>query len=235
MGKQEIAFNSALSKKESILVLLYLPVHLFILPNIAGYLLNKGIIGEPEANLLIYVVGALYMLAVGWKFLRRDFDPFLDNLFYCIAAIGISYGLMFIFNLLVNTLLMNFLPYENPNNAAIVGIADQEYGKTAALAIFLAPILEEMLFRAGIFGCIRKRSRILAYIVSVLAFSIYHIWAFALENPSYWIYIVQYIPVSYLLCRVYEKCGSIWSSIGFHMLVNAISIKVLVMAQEMLA
>ncbi len=235
MEKTRLSFESALSKKEAIAVLLYFPMHLLLLPNLFGLLFVKGYVSEAVANLLMYVTGAVYMAGFGWKFLRREFDPFLDNILYSLKEICISYGLMLVFNMLVNGVLFQLLPEENPNNAAIMGIAAQEYGKTAALAIFLAPIVEEMLFRAGIFGVLRKHSRIAAYAVSALAFSVYHIWGFAIADPSYWIYIVQYIPVSILLCRVYEKCNSIWSSIGFHMLVNAIAIKSLMMMQELLA
>jgi membrane protease YdiL (CAAX protease family) len=39
--------------------------------------------------------------------------------------------------------------------------------------------------------------------------------------------MVQYIPVSILLCYVYERCNTVWGSIFFHMLVNYISINAL--------
>ena len=234
MGKKLLPFDSALSKKQSIAVLAYLPLHLIVLPNLLAAIMLKGYIGEADANLLLYAIGAVYMLVFCWKFLRRDFDPLMDNLLHILVEICISYGLMFVFNLIVNGLLFKLFPLDNPNNAAIIGIASQEYGKTAALAIFLAPIVEELLFRAGIFGVLRRYNRLLGYTVSVLAFAAYHIWPFAINDSSYWVYMIQYIPVSCLLCRVYERCNSIWGSIGFHMMVNAISIKTLMMLQELM-
>ena len=103
-------------------------------------------------------------------------------------------------------------------------MAGIEYGKTAALAIFLAPLVEEPIFRGAVFGGLYRYSRPLAYAASMLLFSLYHIWGYALMDPLYWIYLLQYLPVSWLLCRCYERCDSIWGSIFFHMTVNAVSI-----------
>ena len=41
------------------------------------------------------------------------------------------------------------------------------------------------------------------------------------------IYMSPYVPVSLLLCRVYERTNSIWGSIFFHMLVNYIAMNAL--------
>lgn len=230
---KEIEFNSALTKKEAIATLLYLPVHMFLLPLIMPFFMYKGIISETWANLLVYIIGVCYIVSFCWRFLRRDFDPFIDNFMHCVLQVCLCYGLMILMNMVVNLLLFKLDPMENPNNAAVMGLASMEYGKTAAMAVFMAPVLEEILFRAGVFGVLRKYSRIGAYIVSILVFSAYHVWGYAIGNPSYWIYIVQYIPVSYLLCRAYEKCGSIWGSISLHMVINAISVNLMYSLQQM--
>ena len=43
----------------------------------------------------------------------------------------------------------------------------------------------------------------------------------------YLLYMLQYIPVSFLLCRCYERTESIWCSIFFHMLVNGVALNAL--------
>ena len=136
---------------------------------------------------------------------------------------------MIAFNLLLSSLLMLLLPSEstNPNNAAVMEMAGSEYGKTAALAIFLAPMVEEPIFRGAVFSLLREKSRVLAYVVSMLLFSVYHVWGYALREPIYWLYLLQYLPVSWLLCRCYERCDSIWGSIFLHMTINAVSLSAL--------
>jgi membrane protease YdiL (CAAX protease family) len=54
-----------------------------------------------------------------------------------------------------------------------------------------------------------------------------HVAPYALIQPLYWFFILQYIPASLLLARCYERTNSIWCSIFFHMLVNGVSISAL--------
>ena len=89
-------------------------------------------------------------------------------------------------------------------------------------------------FRAGLFGTLRRRSRLLAYLLSMAAFSIYHVWGYAMSDPTSWFYLLQYLPASYLLCRCYEYCDSIWGSMFFHMLTNYVSIQALSLLEELL-
>ena len=227
-------FTSRLGKVESIAVLSYLPVHLVFLPLAFVALMQREIVNELGANLGIYLIGALFMLGLCFKFLRRDFDALCDRPFQIIAEIIGSYGVMLCCNLLFG-IFLNFVSAEvNPNNQAVTDMAVKSYGPVAAMAVYLAPIVEEMLFRAGVFGTLRRYNRAAAYVVGILSFSVYHVWSFAVLEPSYWLYVLQYIPVTFLLCRLYESTNSIWSSIFFHMLVNGISIKVLTAAQQLL-
>ena len=188
-----------------------------------------------QLNLVVYCVGAAYMLLTQWRFLRRDFDPLCDRPGWILVNICVCYGAMLLFNMaLVGLLSLMVDTANNPNNAAIMDMAGTDAGKVSALAVFLAPFVEELIFRGAVFGSLRHRSRILAYVVSILLFSAYHVWGFALNDPTIWIYVLQYVPVSYLLCRCYERTDTIWGSIFFHMLVNAISLRALTLLQELM-
>ena len=74
----------------------------------------------------------------------------------------------------------------------------------------------------------RRRGRLAAYAVSVLLFCFYHVWQYVLLDWRYLLQMINYIPVSVALCYSYEKSGTIWVPIAFHMLVNAISMSALV-------
>lgn len=229
-----MVFTSALSRGESMAVLLYLPLHLWLLPLLLGSLIRQGIMNETAGNMGLYLIGFVYMLGLCWRFLRRDFDALCDRPIQVVAEIIGSYGVMLCCNIFFSIFAGAFLTETNPNNEAVSAMAVSSYGPTAAMAVYMAPIVEELLFRAGIFGTLRRYSRKAAYIVAVLGFSVYHVWGFALADPIYWVYLIQYIPVSYLLCRSYESTNSIWTPIFFHMLVNGVSLKMLTMLQEML-
>ncbi|MCR5138186.1 MAG: CPBP family intramembrane metalloprotease [Oscillospiraceae bacterium] len=221
-------FGSRMTRGETAAVLLYFPLHLWLLPLLLLGLPQTRGLSETDINLAVYGFAFLYMLVFAGRFLRRDFDPLCDHFGYCLLQVVISYGMMLAFNMILNVVLQTALPAENPNNAAVADMAGAEYGKTAAMSIFLAPVAEELMFRGAVFGGLRRYSRPLAYAASMLLFSLYHVWGFALLNPVYWIFLLQYLPVSWLLCRCYERCGSIWGSILFHALINAVSVRVLV-------
>ena len=215
-----------LTKKERILLLAYFPVHLAVLPLLLGLLYKRGVMNESLANFWIYVAGALYMFLALGRFLRREFDPFCDNILRCALQIGGSYLAVLAFNSLFAVLVMlvtGEFTVGNPNNETIIDLAEESPGAIRAMGIFLAPIVEELLFRAGLFGTIRKKSRALAYIASILAFSVYHVWTYIITEPRNAVYLIQYVPVSWLLARCYEKSRTIWTPIFLHMLINAVS------------
>ncbi len=232
----QAGFTSCMTRGERVAALLYLPVHLGLLPWLICSLPQTAELSDLEVNLIVYSCGAAYMLFFVGRWLRRDFDPLCDRPMYCLMEIVVCYGLMLAFNMMLNSVLIMVLPEEsaNPNNTAVLEMAGKEYGKTAAMAVFLAPLVEEPIFRGGVFGLLRPRNRTLAYAVSMLLFAIYHVWGFALADPVYWVYLLQYLPVSYLLCRCYEHCNSIWGSIFLHMTINAVSISVLSSLENLL-
>ena len=217
------AFTSRMNRGEMIAVLAYLPLHMWLIPTILQAIPVTRSLSEATMNLIAYAFATVYMLAVAGRFLRRDFDPLCDHLSYCITEILINYGMMLAFNLILNGIFSLLQTGENPNNAMVFELADFEYGKVAAAAMFLAPIVEELIFRAGIFSLLRDRNRVLAYAVSMLLFSLYHVWSYALQDPVYWLFLLQYLPVSWLLCRCYEHCNSMWGSIFLHMVINGVA------------
>ena len=219
-------FTSRLTKGETIAALVWIPVHIIILPNILGLLNRAGRIDVTTANLVLYAAGMLYMFILLGRFLRREFDPLCDRPFFCLLQVAGSYVAMLFFNAAFAAILLLISGEDiiaNPNNQAVTGLAESSPGIINATGIFLAPVVEEMMFRAGIFGTIRRKKRVLAYIVSMLAFGIYHVWAYLPENPLYLLFIIQYLPVSWLLCRCYEKTNTIWTPVFLHMLINAVS------------
>lgn len=219
-------FKSRMTKGEAIAALVYLPIHAALLP-LALVLLLISRMDAATINFIAYIIGAVYMLIFEWRFLRRDFDTLCDRPVDCLVQVMICYGIMLGLNLCVGGVLGLIELVDNPNNAAVVDMADVKMGATSAMAIFLAPIVEELMFRGAVFGLLRRYNRVLAYAVSILLFSGYHIWSYAIEDPINLIYILQYLPASYALCRCYERTESIWSSIFMHMLTNAVAIKAL--------
>ena len=228
-------FPSRMSAAQSILGWCYLPVHIVVIPLLAGLLVyfSPESMDETTVNVVYYFIGLGFTLFVMGSWLRRDFDTLLDNWSRCLLCALFAYGVYWALSFVTAALLLwREGDVLNPNNEAIMELSDGGYGPLRGLAIFIAPLVEETLFRGVVFGTLRRRGwRIPAYVISIVLFSIYHIWQYVLAyaDPSLFIYALQYIPVSAALAWLYDRSGTIWSSIFFHMIINLIAFQVLSM------
>ena len=216
-----------LSRFETAAALIYLPVHLLLVPLLLRRPYADGLLSAGMVNFICYAAGAVYMLLFLGKYLRRDFDPLCERPFFCLIQVAGSYIATIAFNSIVAVLLYAVVSAYNPNTEVLAETAIEEFGVTAAAAVFLAPIVEELIFRAGIFGAFGPKRKGAAYVVSIVCFSLYHVAGYIGENPLYALYALQYVPVSWLLCRCYEKTDTIWTPIFLHMLINGISMGIL--------
>ena len=223
MPEKQSRFSSTMTARERIAALAYIPVHVYLLPRLLGALPFLRTLDSATIHVIYYVVGAAYMLALLWRFWRREFDALCDYGPGVLLEIAKAYGTLLLCNLVINLALLAIERTDNPNNAAIFSMAGENLNRTAAIAVFLAPLVEEPMFRGGVFGLVRKYSRIAAYGASMLLFAVYHVWSFAAKDPTAWLYVLQYLPAGFLLARVYEKTDSIWTGIFLHMTVNGVS------------
>lgn len=219
--------KSLMTRWEAVAVWLYIPIHFVLLPMPLAGLMTDGTLTEAMANLILYAVGFVYMLVFLGRFLRRDFDNVCDAPLATVYGVALSFVTLFAANVVMGLLLSAFGFGENPNNGAVAQIAAVDRGTMTAAAVFLAPVVEELIFRAGIFGTLRRFNVKLAYIISILLFSLYHVVGYTALDTSAWVYAVQYIPATVILCRCYERHESIWPPIFLHMLINGLSMSVL--------
>ena len=221
-------FKNCMTRTQSTLGWIYLPVHIVVLPlllNILNGVMEKPMTGG-EINAVYYLFSTAVILAVMLRYLRRSFDVLLDCRRGCVMTVLMMVLSNYAMSLFMSLLLMLLgLLQENATTEMIAVAQGRDYAMLKAVGIFLAPIAEEVLFRGVVFGSLRKRSRTLAYIASTVLFSIYHVWQFAVRSgePMYLLAALQYIPISYVLAWGYERSGTIWTTIFFHMGYNAFS------------
>lgn len=176
-----------------------------------------------EANVVYYALSALLLLLLLWSYLKNGFFLLLDwlpeNLFaFCTGLFG-----FFVLSLLVRLIP---LPLENP----IFMDYPQQFAlspaATVVLVVVLIPLVEEPLFRGLLFGSVRRYSRPLAYLLSVLCFSFYCVyqWAVSYGDPRYLLLLVRYLPMAAAFTWCYDNGGSIWSAIALHMAVSGVTL-----------
>ena len=199
-------FTSRLSKPQAIAVLIWLPLHIIVLPALLYPLVLRGLIGGVTANLLIYALGAVYMLLLLRRFFRRDFDALCDHPLRVLLLVVGAYWASRFGEVLVALLLEAMsVTGSNENNEAVIQMAKDRIGPTAAMAVILAPIVEETCFRGAIFGrAASSQKPLLAYAVSISAFCLYHVWQSAFTTRCSFS-ILLYLPSSLALAYVYER------------------------------
>ena len=226
-------FTDTMPKSRRIAGFVYLPFHIFVIPLFLGILAAylPGGLSDVTANLVYYGMGFVFCLICMWKYLRAAFDVLLDNLATNIFAMFLAYLINLLLSYLTAGILFAVLgdALVNPNNEAVTDIASRSAQTVLGIAVFIAPVVEEILFRGLLFGSLAQKHRRLAYILSIALFAFYHVWQYALGSMDWklLIYMVEYIPAGYALAWLYEKTNSIWVPIFLHMLINAISMMVL--------
>jgi len=222
-------------KREVLFGLAYLPLHMFLigelLANIlwlANMLIPSLSLSLTDLNLLYLLTGTVFLMLAMQDYLKASFSRFLafgsKNLYVFLAG----YGMRLVLTLPIAIVMLFLLPQDlpNPNQEAIVSILNYHRLPTAFLAVVLAPIVEELLFRGAIFAPLHKRNRWLAYAVSSLSFALLHIISALLFrfDPTLFLTMLLYIPAGIALCWSYEKSGNIWTAIFLHALMNLLAI-----------
>ena len=235
----EIPFENRMSRTQTVLGWIYVAMHVAILPKLLDLYVavSPRPITDAGYNMLYYGVGIAFVLLVMLGFLRRDFDVLADNFRLCVFCIMLALIIQYAMSTAAALILMLLQSdtLENPNNANVMEMAQGNYGVIKALTIFIAPIVEEVLFRGVVFGSIRPKSRGWAYAVSVGLFAAYHVTSYFFLDGDWrqLIYIIQYIPASVALAWAYEHSGSLWTVILYHMGNNALSFAVLNFAERL--
>lgn len=153
---------------------------------------------------------------------RKLGENFAESLKTLIIGLVALYGLNELVYRLTHALVHN---RTNLNDVSISAQIHTAPRMTLLIVIFLAPFVEEVLFRGLVFGNLKSHSRILAYTVSCLLFALIHVWQFAVEkrDVTYFWLMVQYLVPGLVLAWTYDRSETLWTSIGLHAAVNALS------------
>lgn len=89
--------------------------------------------------------------------------------------------------------------------------------------VILPPIAEETVFRGFIFTGIRtKSSFLISAIITSILFALGHL-QIGQGSPLLWVAGIDTFVLSFVLCYIREKTGSIWPTIGIHMVKNFVA------------
>ena len=209
-----------------VLYLLLLPLAAGPLLRLAGDLLGRRLTGNLGSVIYYYGLFAVTVILFH-SLLAKTTRRFLDHPLPALktAAVGLvaHYGRCELASRL-GRLLVDRGP--NLNDSAISTHIGSAPHMTLLIVIFLAPFVEETLFRGLVFGGLKERSRLLAYGASCALFALLHVWQFALagRDPAYFLLMVQYLIPGLVLAWAYEHSGTLWASVALHAGINALSV-----------
>lgn len=209
------------------LLFLYFVIYMLILPVMFSVAAIKN---NPESTYLplvyqsgIYISTLLPALYLAYPLLKneRHFNG-LKAIQTALFGIFLAFGL----NLIFSIIMFNIGgPASSENQNALNQISLENPMLYAVTVGFLAPMLEEIIFRGVIFKGMRfKYGFLIALFISSLLFGFVHVSAsFFTGNLTDTIYLFLYGGLGCLLAWSYEVNQSIWACIIFHSLYNLLA------------
>ncbi|MDD3347782.1 type II CAAX endopeptidase family protein [Oscillibacter sp.] len=226
-------FTTYMTPGEQIAGVIFFVIYLLVLPfatsplfRLAARLLGVTISPALQNAIYYYVLFAVTVI-IFHGFLGRTTRHLADHLggacrTFLVGLIAL-YGLNELVYRLTRLLVGN---HTNLNDTAISAQIDTAPHMTLLIVVFLAPFVEEVLFRGLVFGNLKEKSRLVAYVVSCLLFALLHVWQFAVvkQDATYFLLMIQYLVPGLVLAWVYEHSGTLWTAVALHAATNALSV-----------
>ena len=210
----------------------YFLFYLMVLPSMLELLFSllswdyNSTQGHLRLSLLYHGINFLAMLLIFHRFLGKSLAAVKKRFWGFVQAVILGWVLYQAATSSIMLLCRLVKPdLQNLNNAFFADQARTNFPLTAIATVFLAPPVEECLFRGLLFSTIHQKSRFLAFAVSALAFALVHVSGYL----SYYgalgslLLLLQSLPAGLALGWAYEKADTILAPMVIHMVINAIS------------
>lgn len=215
------------TSNESVFGLIYYLLQLLVIPAILGVI--NMLIGNPlsEAviNILFFAMNFAAVLIIFRKFLTSNFRTLLAYPWHVLRHAGIG-ALIYVAGNVAFSLVVTLVDpgFANVNDAAIMEMVQGNFGLMTLGTVILVPVAEECFYRGLIFRNIYDNYPVLAYIVSMVLFSLAHVLGYVLfvDFGTLVLCFFQYLPAGFALAWAYRHSGSIFSSVLIHMSVNQV-------------
>lgn len=177
-------------------------------------------------NTVYFGINFLAVALIFRQFLLHSLKHTLKHILKTVFATAMGLVIYLSLMKIVTKLTLDFQPsFQNINDVGIKLIRNANPLLTAIGTILLVPLAEEVLHRGLIFGVVHTRNRLLAYVISILAFCSIHVMGYVGLKPpmSILLSFIQYIPAGLILALLYGFTGSIFAPILMHTAVNILA------------
>lgn len=181
---------------------------------------------DASLNGAYYVVNFVVTAVLFRRFLADSLPLAAHNFLRFLKSVFLGFACYEILQI-ATVLLISVVAPETiaPNDETVRAIAEVNYNVMWVGAVLLAPIVEETLIRGLIFSNIRRKNRLLAYVLTALVFAAMHTLPYLgeMDLMTVGMNLLLYGLPSVALCVSYEYSGTIWSPIALHMIINALA------------
>ena len=231
MAKKKTA-SGGMNRTERVAGTIFFLVYLLVMPLLATRIFDllevvlDTTINDSLRNVLYYYTLFAVTVLLFHSYLAHTSSRFLDNLNRALSTMLLGLLVFYGANeLLFRVCNVLFDSRTNLNDMTIAAQVASAPRMTALIVVLLAPFVEEVLFRGLVFGNLRRKSAAVGYVVSCLLFALLHVWQFAVVNRdvTYFLLMLQYLVPGLVLAWVYDRTGTLWTSIGLHAAANALA------------
>ena len=219
---------SQLTSNETIFGLIYFLLQLLVIPAIVvvvNMMFLQDAASEAVLNAIVFAINFVAVLIIFRKFLRNDLRFLVRAPWFVLRWTGIGFLIYMAGNTVVSLIITIIDPgFANINDASIMEMVQDNYGLMVLCTVVLVPIVEECFYRVLLFRNLYDRYPAVAYIVSMVVFSLAHVVAYigAESFGTLMLCFLQYLPAGFALAFAYRRSGSIFASVLIHMTVNQI-------------
>ena len=208
---------------------LFLSIQLIFLPRLLTAI--NALLEQPMSlallNFLMFAINFLLAVLIFHRFLWQSLKTAIRSPIRLLRPAFLGFVFYYLADLVMRELIQAVCPdFSNLNDQSIISMTQDHYALMAIGTVILVPVVEELLYRGLIFGSLQKKSRIVAYLVSVPVFCMIHIVNFiGVYTPiQLALSFLQYVPAGICLAWAYERADSIWAPILMHTAINQIAI-----------
>lgn len=226
--KKSNALYASMSQNEKILGTIWLVVQLFLpylMKLLNGYLPNPMSTGM--LTFVRYLVNFVVICCIFHSFLRNSLTAAWRGLWNVVQAVVLGFVAHWACSRLIDWLMSYILPsYSTITDASIAALSQTNYYLMIIGVVILAPVIEETLYRGLIYRNLWKKSRVAAYIVSMLVFSAVHVLGYigTEDITTMVLCFIRYLPAGLCLAWTYSKADNLFAPILVHAIINAINI-----------
>ena len=221
-----------LQRSEKYIGASYLVFQFALLPVLLGLVADAFALEHDGTllNVLYFSINFICCVTIFAPLLKKSLSKATADPEGLLFAAAVGFGVYRASGVVLGILVTVLFPdFANLNDSALMDILGDYPLLMLLSTVVLAPVAEELLYRGLVFGWLREKNAILAYVLSALFFSGIHVLQYigAYSAAHVLVALVLYLPAGLCFAWAYQHSGTILTPIIIHAVNNLLAFLVL--------